>query len=381
MRESTGLNEKEMKFSYWEHQAWLANIDFTIVGSGITGLSCALHLKQRFPTSRILILERGLLPNGASTKNAGFACFGSLSEILDDLNSHTHKEVLELVEKRINGLKLLRTILGDDAIDYQQHGGYEVFLKDDKAFFEKCLSQRRRVNELLSPIVGEDVFEVRGNQFGFNNIQESYLYNRFEGQINTGKMMEALLKKVQCEGINVLNNTTVESFDEGGGSVAVKTDHFEFRTGHLLIATNGFASQLGIPEVKPARSQVLITKPIADLKIKGTFHLDRGYYYFRNIQDRILLGGGRNLDPQTEQTTLLGETRLIQNRLDHLLESNILPDISYEVDRRWSGIMGVGIKKKAVVEQVSEHVFCGVRLGGMGVAIGSLIGKDLASLP
>lgn len=370
-----------MKLSYWDHQTWLSNVDFTIVGSGITGLSCALHLKQRFPTSKILILERGLFPNGASTKNAGFACFGSLSEILDDLKSHTEEEVLNLVEKRINGLELLRTILGDEAIDYQQHGGYEVFLKEDNDFYEKCLTEKRRVNEMLAPFVGKDVFEIRGNHFGFNNIQENYLFNRFEGQIDTGKMMEALLRKVQSEGVNILNNTSLKTYFDEGGSVEVKTDHFDFRTRHLLIATNGFASQLGIPEVRPARSQVLITKPIPDLKIKGTFHLDKGYHYFRNVQDRILLGGGRNLDPQTEQTTILGETQLIQNRLDHLLKFTILPGFSYEVDRRWSGIMGVGTKKKAIVEQVSEHVFCGVRLGGMGVAIGSLVGKELATLP
>ena len=44
------------------------------------------------------------------------------------------------------------------------------------------------------------------------------------------------------------------------------------------------------------------------------------------------------------------------------------------------GIVGVGNQKKEIVKQVSENVFCGVRLGGMGIAIGSLVGKDLARL-
>ena len=42
--------------------------------------------------------------------------------------------------------------------------------------------------------------------------------------------------------------------------------------------------------------------------------------------------------------------------------------------------MGVGNQKKAIVKQLSNNVFCGVRLGGMGVAIGSIIGKELAEL-
>ena len=47
-----------------------------------------MFLKQRFPKKNIIILEKGIFPQGASTKNAGFACFGSISEILNDLDSH-----------------------------------------------------------------------------------------------------------------------------------------------------------------------------------------------------------------------------------------------------------------------------------------------------
>jgi hypothetical protein len=42
--------------------------------------------------------------------------------------------------------------------------------------------------------------------------------------------------------------------------------------------------------------------------------------------------------------------------------------------------MGVGDKKKPIVKQISNHVFCGIRLGGMGIAIGSLVGRELAAL-
>ena len=52
-----------------------------------------------------------MLPQGASTKNAGFACFGSLSEIIDDLKSHSEEEVIQLVKKRVDGLQLLRETL------------------------------------------------------------------------------------------------------------------------------------------------------------------------------------------------------------------------------------------------------------------------------
>ena len=105
-----------MNYSYWEYKEWFTGNDFVIIGSGIVGLNCAINLRERFPTSKIIILEKGLLPQGASTKNAGFACFGSLSELIDDLNSHTEQEVYNLVDKRWKGLQYLREHLGDKAI-------------------------------------------------------------------------------------------------------------------------------------------------------------------------------------------------------------------------------------------------------------------------
>ena len=101
-----------MNLSYWELKNWFTNVDYTIVGSGIVGLHCALQLKERFPNSKILVLEKGLLPQGASTKNAGFACFGSLSEIIEDLKSHSEEEVVQLIQKRRDGLQILRRFIG-----------------------------------------------------------------------------------------------------------------------------------------------------------------------------------------------------------------------------------------------------------------------------
>jgi len=369
-----------MNLSYWEYKTWLSNIDFTIVGSGITGLSCALHLNDRFPNSKILVLEKGILPQGASTKNAGFACFGSISEILSDLKDHTEQEVLELVQKRWDGIQQLRATLGDAAIDFQNHGGHELFLNKDAELFQHCSESLDSVNQLLRPAFGNVAFEKRPSSFKFENIHDHCITNTFESQLDTGKMIRRLLQLVQENGTIILNSIMVEEFTENHASVSVKTNGFEFETKKLLIATNGFASKLLKEDVRPARAQVVITKPIKDLAIKGTFHFEEGYYYFRNVDNRILFGGGRNLDLKQEETIEFGETELIRNQLEKLLKEVILPDTPFEIDKSWSGIMGIGKQKRPIVRQISENAYCGVRLGGMGIAIGSLIGKELVGL-
>ncbi|OYQ38342.1 FAD-dependent oxidoreductase [Flavobacterium cyanobacteriorum] len=369
-----------MNLGYWEIKSWFTNIDFAVVGSGIVGLHAALRLRERFPESRILVLERGPLPQGASTKNAGFACFGSLSEIIDDLNNHTEEEVIALIRKRWEGLQLLRRRLGDAAIDLKPYGGYELFLKEDTAGYEECLRRMPFVNELLKPLFKTDVFAREVDRFGFKGIHEYLIFNPFEAQIDTGSMMQALLKEALKHDILVLNGQTVTAYHEMQDCVQVSLGDFSFSAKKLLFATNGFATSITNGAVMPARAQVLITEPIAGLDIKGTFHIDRGYYYFRNIDNRILLGGARNLDFEGETTTAFGTTDRIQGRLEQVLREIILPDTEFTIAHRWSGIMGMGSHKMPVVQQLSEHVYCGVRLGGMGVAIGSIVGAELAGL-
>ena len=367
-----------MKLSYWEKKSWFTGIDFCIIGSGIVGLSCALQLKKMHPKSKILVLEKGILPQGASTKNAGFACFGSMSEILSDLKHHTEEEVFDLVKQRYKGLKLLRETLGDKNIDYQQNGGYEVCLNQDETLFETCKAQLENINQLLEPIFKVEVFETKLDDFNFQNTLSQQIVNKFEGQIDTGKMMQSLLQKAQSNGVMVLNAVEVLDFLTDFDYVRIRLVDFEFSTKQLFIATNAFSRQLLDVELQPARNQVIITKPIKNLHIKGTFHLQEGYFYFRNINNRILLGGGRHLDHKNEMTTALDTTDNIQNALEKILNEVILPESKIDIDQRWSGILGIGKQKKPIIKSVNNRVYCAVRLGGMGVAIGSEVGRELA---
>ncbi len=370
-----------MQLSYWEIKTWFKNVDFTVIGSGIVGLSCAIQLKQKFPNSKIVVLEKGIFPSGASTKNAGFACFGSPSEILDDLTKHSEEEVFKLVKKRIEGLNALRKNLGNKNMSYKNNGGFEIFRKQDIESYEFCLDHLKRLNNFLYPLFNDNAFIIKQTQYGFKSTLKHSFFTPFEGQIDTGMMMTTLIKKAVKMNILIINGTELTGFTEQINHVNLKINtHLEFKTQKLLFATNGFANQLLNLDVKPARAQVVITKPIKNLKICGNFHLDKGYNYFRNIDNRILLGGGRNLDFKQEETTSIETTEKIQLYLENLLKEMILPGKTIEIESRWSGIMGVGNQKEPILKQISNNVYCGVRLGGMGVAIGTILGKELAEL-
>lgn len=364
-------------YSFWEMQTYFNKPDLVVIGSGIVGLNAAIHFKEIQPKARVLVLERGIIPSGASTKNAGFACFGSVSELLYDLSRNPADLVWQTVEMRLRGLELLRKRLGDQNIDYQQHGGYELF--DDSRKLSACMDGMHQLNrQLASFFGGRNVYRLANDQvanFGFKGV-EGLILNEKEGQIDTGKMMDGLIRLAVSKGIHILNSVALHHFEEQTQGIELMTSAGDFKAGSLIVATNGFANQLlDLPDVKPARAQVLITGPIPNLRINGTFHYDEGFYYFRNIGQRLLFGGGRNLDMETEATSEMALNPMIQDRLDELLTNMILPGTAFRVEQRWSGIMGVGNEKKPVIRKISPHVVCSVRMGGMGVAIGSLVGK------
>ncbi len=371
-------------FSFWEQTAFITKPDVVIIGSGIVGLNAALSLREKSPELKILILERGMLPYGASTRNAGFACYGSASELLEDLSKHSDDEVFSLVEKRYKGLLKLRKLLGDAQIEYEPLGGYEIFRSSDQALFSYCVNLLPKLNGALKNITGIDsiysIVDEKIQSFGFRNVVH-LIENKGEGQLHTGKMMKALLSLCNQKNIEIWNGAVVNAIHENETTIDISLTEGSISCNKVLIATNGFAKRfLPDEDIQAARAQVLITKPIPGLKIKGSFHYDHGYYYFRNVGDRILFGGGRNLDFDKEFTEEFGLTEIVQNKLEELLKDMIIPGIEFETEMRWSGIMGLGKSKTSIIKKVSPHLFCAVRMGGMGVAIGSLVGEEAASL-
>jgi glycine/D-amino acid oxidase-like deaminating enzyme len=371
-------------FSFWEQNTWFEHVDFCIVGSGIVGLSAAIQLRLKHPNAKILVLDRGILPNGASTKNAGFACFGSLSEIASDLKIMQEDEVLQLIENRWKGLELLKQNLGDHNLGLLNLGGYEIFRSNNNQQFEAALEILEKMNQALRNLIpGKPIYARVDHEIsskGFHGVSGMIL-NRAESQIDTGKMMFNLIKKAQQLDILVLHALQVDGFEEKQHTVQLNTSAGKISCRKLLITTNGFAQQL-LPnlDVKPGRAQVLVTSPISSLKFQGTYHLDEGYFYFRNFGNRVLLGGGRNLDISGETTYSHDTTENIQVHLELLLKNMIIPNTNFNVEYRWAGTLGLGKSKSPIIQAISDRVFCSVRMGGMGVAIGSKAGLDLANL-
>ncbi len=369
--------------SFWEQKNFL-NYDLIVVGAGFTGLSTAIHFKKQHKKAKVLVIDRGVFPSGASTKNAGFACFGSLTEILDDFWSMTPDEVLQLVEKRYAGLTQIRKQFGDKALRYQHRNGYEILGQEQL----DALEQLDSINHLLKKIFKKEVFsQVKDpSKFGFSDYVKAVVKNRFEGELDPGAYVNALWEKASHLGIRIISGVTVVEVDHEGGRVLAekkdKKEIFEFVGERVAICTNAFTQKLWpASPLEPGRGLILLSKPVAGgIPWKGGFHLDRGYVYFREVEGRLLLGGARNKDFEKEKTTEFEVNPTIKTHLERLAQEVIFPGRALEWEMEWTGIMAFGTKKSPIIQQIGKKTAVAVRLGGMGVAIGWQVGKELSEL-
>ncbi|MEY3539596.1 MAG: hypothetical protein RL188_1013 [Bacteroidota bacterium] len=383
-----------MAISVWEQSTYFAPKDLVIVGCGFVGLWTAYEAISKNPKLNITILERGIMPSGASTRNAGFSCFGSVSELMYDVQLMGEAAMLETVKMRYDGLQRIQKVFKAAEIDYNQWGGYELFdeagpyaisnLDADIIYLNKILApvlKTAKKNGKYLPIYTNATKDLK--KLGFQGI-EALAFNQLEGQLNSAKLVLALQKAVQAKGVQILFNTEVKKFNSHSKGVTIHTNlEAPLETKQFIVCTNGFAKQL-IPnlDVVPARGQVFVTEPIPNLKFKGTFHYDEGFYYFRNIGNRLLLGGARNKDFKNEKTYSLDTSAKIQNILEDFMMQHILPKGTKKpkIELRWSGTMGIGKVKKPIIQEVQPNVFCAVRMSGMGVAIAPIVAQKAIRL-
>lgn len=365
--------------SIWEQETFYRKRDIIIIGAGFSGLWTAISIKEKFPSQSVLVIERNTVPLGASTRNAGFACFGSLTELIADSQKMGWDKTLDLVKMRFEGLQKITRYFKNEEIDFELNGGYEILNN------EEPLQYINQVNEKLKSITGlQQTYSLQQDkikEFGLHKSQ-FLIENPCEGSLHSGKLLQKLLERCHELKIEFLFGTEVKDIDETPQQLNVGlSEELSIQANQLIHCTNAFSSIfLEKENIIPARGQILLTEPIENLKLKGTFHYDEGFYYFRNLENRVLLGGGRNQDFRTEETTTLETTEFLQRHLENFLQEVIVPNQDFKIALRWSGIMAMGNEKIPLVKKLSERQFCAVRLSGMGVALAPKIGDIVGEM-
>jgi glycine/D-amino acid oxidase-like deaminating enzyme len=370
--------------SIWESESFYSTQDIIIIGGGFMGLWTALYLKQKNSALNITILEKNITPLGASTRNAGFSCFGSPTEILSDIETLGLEETLEIVRMRFEGIEKIKNTFSAKQIDLDNCGGYELINKDYKYYnqldekIDFLNDQLKSITEKAHTFVRRDDLISEKGLVGFDAMIE----NTLESGIHSGKLVSALIQKVQASGVSILNGIEVKSWERNLDGIQVYThQQIKFTANQIMFCTNAFGNNIS-PElnITPARGQVIVTSEIPNLKLKGTFHFDEGFYYFRNLDGKILIGGARNEDFEGERTTDITGSEFIKNKLIDFLKKHVDPSYKFTIENHWSGIMGFTENKKPLLTKLQDNVFAVIACNGMGVALTPIMGEKAAEM-
>ncbi len=354
-------------------------VDIVVVGAGLCGASTSWHLSQQ--GLRVALVEARDVAHGATGRNAGFILQGTAerynraieqmgrdkARTIHHLSVENHHFMQEWIEAH------------NTECEYRQGGSLQL------------ASSPEEEQELIesADLLLEDGFEAEllyGKDLG-----EPYLSAGFQtgivlpedGEIHPAKFVKHVIKQAHQSGVQVYTNSPVSEIEASDG-VQLHTPSGSIKAHMAVLCTNAYLPQL-IPSyqeiIHPVRGQMLCTtpqKPIFDRPI----YADHGFDYWRQKPDgRIVLGGWRNLDPDSEVGYAETLHDGIQESMTRFLRRfNGLE--SAQIESRWSGIMGFSRDGLPLIGAVpgNDNLLIGAGFTGHGFGFAWLAGRSLAMM-
>lgn len=360
--------------SYWELAATPhaapgdlpASVDVLIVGAGFMGCWLALFLQRRNPALRVLVLERDSIGYGASTRNAGFLTTGQITEMFEDTRESGLDAVLGMFGRRRAGLALVRQEFPQLEVDACGSTDFDPVTDEKREF-------ARRVNAAL----GESIFVEKPVNLGGR--PSTGFFQARDGGVHPVKLLDLI--RARCARTMFGFGVPVSRVAAGSARCELAGRSCEVRYTRAFVCTNGFAAELeAASPVAPGRGQVIVTSPVTMPTNRTLGYLNAGYDYFRFVDGRLLLGGGRNRFRAQETT---GEIATTGELLDHLraTAARVLGHDRFAVQHHWAGIMGfiggmhLGGNPRRRIDETTEAV---AGFGGMGVALTPVYAREIA---
>ncbi|MEY3984123.1 MAG: hypothetical protein RL160_1682 [Bacteroidota bacterium] len=368
--------------SWWEGRYW-QHVDVAIVGAGIVGLCAALYTKERKPNYRVVVLDRDPLALGASSRNAGFACFGSITELQEDIRETGLDAALSLAVRRYEGFQALRARCGDTHIGLNLCGSRELFLPSEAHLYKEALAWVPELNQKLASVTGtpETFRSAPAGHLGMN-VHPDSLQNTCEGILETDQLLHRLRSLAMAKGIEMYGGFEAQKHEGSIGRLQIHGGRHQVRASQIMYCTNAFTPQF-FPELSivPARGQVLVTTPLKHPLPNEAFFYDRGYTYFRPVEgNRLLIGGFRNVDLSSEETYSLDHGGAVWDELLKFTQSVVLPGQTWQVDYSWAGTMAMGSERDPIVCAPEPGVVVCARMSGMGVALSAKVALEATDL-
>lgn len=361
----------------------MRNVDMIIVGAGFTGLRVATKLKEENPHWGVTILEALEHGAAASSRNAGFACFGSPGELMSDINEMGINAAADLLSQRFQGIEALKSDMITHGLSISAEGGTEVFDIRDRASYDGIASRWDTLQELWERAgLPADLWESKRLDGLPGTLFHSGFRTNYEFGIDPQEVYASLERRAIEKGVVIRRGVNVGEIESSSIGIHVTTSAGTWKCDQLALCTNSGNTAFTWKDIYPGRGQIVVTQRLSDMPFEGNYHVDRGYYYFRSLGDRLLLGGGRHLFMENEKTRELKTSEEVLNHLKNYLDEILLPQTEVGIEYAWSGTMAFHEAggKMPLIDSPERGVYRCVGFGGMGVALSNSAAMKLSSM-
>ena len=356
-------------------------VDVAVVGGGITGVSTAWHLRERYPDRRIVLLEARGLGNGASGRNGG--------QVLNGINGVEPRDA-ELARRVFAatsaGIDTLESLARASTIDcgFSRRGCLEVYTTEASA--REAEARVATWREWGLPMRW-----LAGAGAGMRGIHGAVL-DHTAGMVNCAALLRGLREPLLARGVEIHEDSPVLRV-EPGKTITLTTAAASLRAAAVVVATNAYTPLLGLfaRGILPLHSHVVATAPISgerwqQLGLEGfADDLDRIAYGGRTSDDRMLFGGGGN----AAYTYRFGGSPVFPADAGPNYDAvearmrGYFPDLAdVPVTHRWTGPLAITFDRICSMGVSGPHrnVFHALGYSGHGLALGALAGKVLRDL-
>jgi glycine/D-amino acid oxidase-like deaminating enzyme len=314
------------------------SVETVVIGSGITGCSCALTLAQE--GCEVLVLDAHEPGYGASSRNAGFVG----KTLKHSLASLIERHGLQYAKRVYAELDAAYQLVARRVADEDIHCHYTQCGRFMAAHSSIQYEQIARDLALKEKHLGE-VFEMvpkaqQHREIGSEQYQGGAVIPELAA-VHPGLYQLGLLDAAKLAGAVIVGHTAATQIEETATGVRVHTHRGIVAAGQVVVATNGYTAEL-TPwlqrRVVPFRAYMVATEPLAETQLAEIFpHRRTVHDYNNNLvymraapdESRLLLGA-KTGSATPDLISRGGELHAIATRLFPTLEE-------IRIDRIWDG--------------------------------------------
>lgn len=363
--------------------------DVAIIGSGYTGLACAIFLAREYGIKAV-VLEANRVAWGCSTRNGGQAqnASGRLtrSQWIKrwglDTARRMHAEITE-------GLETFEELVRASPVDCEPQRGGHLYIAHRQRNLDKIAAESGVLNELF----GYATRVVSRDELRRDFVDEAEAVGAVHEPLGTGvhpaRLAFGYLRMARDLGVRVHTASPVQRIERRDSAYLLRTPGGTVRAAAVGIATGAYTSLGLTPELggrcMPILSNSLVTRPLTQAEIDATGFRTRQVitdtrtlrFYYRLLPDNRLQIGSRS--------AITGADAAHDRHLQLLiggLHRKFPPLEGIEIDYSWWGWVDVShdMMPRIFRPDAKQKLVYALGYGGNGVSYSAQAGRRMAQM-